>query len=64
MITLHRVERCRSKFHRSFRLLENAKIDEVKASMENGVVVVTVPKQEVNKPEKKVTENEEIKGSN
>ncbi|XVF13983.1 hypothetical protein REPUB_Repub09cG0017200 [Reevesia pubescens] len=57
-----RVERCRGKFHRSFRLPKNAKTDEVKASMENGVLVVTVPKQEVKKPEKKVIEIEEIEG--
>jgi HSP20 family protein len=30
--------------------------------MDNGVLVVTVPKQEVKKPEKKVIEIEEIKG--
>ncbi|KAJ6302118.1 hypothetical protein OIU77_016251 [Salix suchowensis] len=59
----HRVERCRGKFLRRFRLPENAKSDEVKASMENGVLVVTVPKQEVKKkPEKKVIDIEEIKG--
>lgn len=50
----HRVERCRGKFSRSFRLPGNAKANEVKASMENGVLTVTVPKQEVKKPEKKV----------
>ncbi|XP_050213237.1 17.4 kDa class I heat shock protein-like [Mercurialis annua] len=46
----HRVERSSGKFMRRFRLPENAKIDEVKASMENGVLTVTVPKAE---PEKK-----------
>ncbi|GMY13207.1 class I heat shock protein-like [Fagus crenata] len=55
----HRVERCRGKFLRRFRLPENAKIDEVKASMENGVLTVTVPKQEVKKPERKVIQIEE-----
>lgn len=60
--TWHRVERCRGKFLRRFRLPENAKMDEVKASMENGVLVVTIPKHEVKKPEKKVIEIEEIKG--
>ncbi|KAK7266844.1 hypothetical protein RIF29_19501 [Crotalaria pallida] len=54
----HRVERCRGKFQRRFRLPENAKVDEVKASMENGVLVVTVPKQEVKKPETKVIQIE------
>ncbi|KAJ7950230.1 17class I heat shock protein [Quillaja saponaria] len=45
----HRVERGRGKFLRRFWLPENTKIDEVKASMENGVLTVTVPKV----PEKK-----------
>ncbi|KAL7598558.1 17.8 kDa class I heat shock protein [Lactuca sativa] len=49
----HRVERSSGKFQRSFRLPENAKVDEMKASMENGVLTVTVPKQEVKKPEVK-----------
>ncbi|KAM0001334.1 putative small heat shock protein HSP20 [Helianthus debilis subsp. tardiflorus] len=49
----HRVERSSGKFVRRFRLPENAKVDEVKASMENGVLTVTVPKQEMKKPEVK-----------
>ncbi|KAI7736163.1 hypothetical protein M8C21_011127 [Ambrosia artemisiifolia] len=49
----HRVERSSGKFVRRFRLPENAKVDEVKASMENGVLIVSVPKQEVKKPEVK-----------
>ncbi|MED6181229.1 hypothetical protein PIB30_017425 [Stylosanthes scabra] len=53
MIKWHRVERCRGKFQRRFRLPENAKVDQVKAHMENGVLVVTVPKQEIKKPETK-----------
>ncbi|CAH1418185.1 unnamed protein product [Lactuca virosa] len=52
----HRVERSSGKFQRSFRLPENAKVDEMKASMENGVLTVTVPKQEVKKPEVKAIE--------
>nr|GMD37633.1 17.8 kDa class I heat shock protein-like [Ipomoea batatas] len=47
----HRVERSSGKFLRRFRLPENAKMDEVKASMEDGVLTVTVPKVEVKKPE-------------
>lgn len=49
----HRVERNSGKFLRRFRLPENAKVDQVKASMENGVLTVTVPKEEIKKPEVK-----------
>ncbi|XVE79669.1 hypothetical protein DITRI_Ditri14bG0076600 [Diplodiscus trichospermus] len=47
--TWHRVERSSGKFSRRFRLPENVKIDEVKASMENGVLTVTFPKVEMKK---------------
>lgn len=49
----HRVERSSGKFVRRFRLPENAKMDEVKASMENGVLTVHVPKEAKKKPEVK-----------
>ncbi|EYU35311.1 hypothetical protein MIMGU_mgv1a019883mg [Erythranthe guttata] len=49
----HRVERSSGKFIRRFRLPENAKLEDVKAAMENGVLTVTVPKEEVKKPEVK-----------
>ncbi|KAJ0979591.1 hypothetical protein J5N97_015065 [Dioscorea zingiberensis] len=52
----HRVERSSGKFFRRFRLPENAKVDQVKAAMENGVLTVTVPKEEVKKPEIKSIE--------
>ncbi|KAF8395196.1 hypothetical protein HHK36_019138 [Tetracentron sinense] len=52
----HRVERSSGKFFRRFRLPGNAKMDQVKAAMENGVLTVTVPKEEVKKPEVKAIE--------
>ncbi|KAI5386644.1 hypothetical protein KIW84_072971, partial [Lathyrus oleraceus] len=52
----HRVERSSGKFLRRFRLPENAKMDKVKASMENGVLTVTVPKEEIKKAEVKSIE--------
>lgn len=49
----HRVERVTGKFLRRFRLPENAKMDQVKATMENGVLTIIVPKEEEKKPEVK-----------
>ncbi|XVE59347.1 hypothetical protein DITRI_Ditri05aG0039000 [Diplodiscus trichospermus] len=49
--TWHKVERSSGKFLRRFRLPENVKMDQVKASMENGVLTVTVPKVKVQKPD-------------
>ncbi|MBA0732447.1 hypothetical protein Gogos_016537 [Gossypium gossypioides] len=54
--TWHRVERSSGKFMRRFRLPENAKMDQIKASMENGVLTVTIPKLEVKKPDVKSIE--------
>ncbi|XP_047330460.1 18.1 kDa class I heat shock protein-like [Impatiens glandulifera] len=45
----HRVERSSGKFLRRFRLPENAKVEQINATMDNGVLTVTVPKE----PEKK-----------
>ncbi|CAN1167443.1 18.1 kDa class I heat shock protein (Fragment), partial [Linum perenne] len=52
----HRVERSSGKFMRRFRLPENAKMDQVKASMENGVLTISVPKEQVKKPDVKAIE--------
>ena len=47
------MERSSGKFLRRFRLPDNAKADQIKAAMENGLLTVTVPKKEVKKPEVK-----------
>eukprot|EP01018_Ginkgo_biloba_P017613 Gb_37643 [translate_table: standard] len=52
----HRIERSRGSFLRRFRLPDNAKVDEIKAAMENGVLTVTVPKQPEPKPQVKSVE--------
>ncbi|KAK7252130.1 hypothetical protein RIF29_35870 [Crotalaria pallida] len=52
----HRVERSSGKFLRRFRLPENAKLDQMKASMENGVLTITLPKEEIKKPDVKAIE--------
>ncbi|KAK9683376.1 hypothetical protein RND81_10G135800 [Saponaria officinalis] len=51
--TWHRVERSSGQFLRKFRLPDNAKVEEVKAALENGVLTVTIPKVEEKKPEVK-----------
>ncbi|PRQ51146.1 putative small heat shock protein HSP20 [Rosa chinensis] len=47
--TWHRVERSSSRFTRRFRLPENVRVEHVQAAMENGVLNVTVPKEEAKK---------------
>lgn len=51
--TWHRIERSSGQFLRRFQLPENARMDQVRAAMENGVLTVTVPKVEVKKPDVK-----------
>ncbi|PHT28804.1 hypothetical protein CQW23_31621 [Capsicum baccatum] len=47
----HRMKRSNDKFLRRSRLPENTKIGEIKAAMEDGVLIMTVPKEEEKKPE-------------
>ncbi|XP_024177207.1 17.3 kDa class I heat shock protein [Rosa chinensis] len=47
--TWHRVERSSGSFTRRFRLPENARVEQVQAAMENGVLTVTVPKEKAKK---------------
>ncbi|KAE9606154.1 hypothetical protein Lal_00024520 [Lupinus albus] len=44
---LRHMERGGGKFIRRFRLPENANVNQVKACMENGVLTITVPKEDV-----------------
>ncbi|XP_038894963.1 18.5 kDa class I heat shock protein-like [Benincasa hispida] len=57
--TWHRIERSSGKFQRRFRMPEDAKMEEIRASMENGVLTVTVPKAE---GKKTVVKSVEISG--
>ncbi|KAF3334068.1 class I heat shock protein-like protein [Carex littledalei] len=45
----HRIERSNEKFLRTVRLPSNANVDGMKAVMENGVLKVTVPKEQESK---------------
>ncbi|CAK9142108.1 unnamed protein product [Ilex paraguariensis] len=54
--TWHRVERSSGRFVRKFRLPENVKVEQIKAAMENGVLTVTLPKEEVKKADVKAIE--------
>jgi hypothetical protein len=56
----HRIERSDGKFLRCFCLPENAKVDEVKATMENGVLTITVPKQSQSKAKVRSIEISEL----
>nr|UQK84915.1 HSP17.8 [Paeonia suffruticosa] len=57
----HCKERSRGDFSRQFRLPENVKVDEIKASVSDGVLTVTVPKDEPKKmkPKHKAVEIEQ-----
>ncbi|GJT68218.1 cytosolic class I small heat shock protein 3B [Tanacetum coccineum] len=53
---LHRVEKSSGKFTRRFMLPQNAKMDQIKAAMENRVFMITTPREEVKKPDVKSIE--------
>ncbi|CAO2160960.1 unnamed protein product [Urochloa humidicola] len=50
------VERSSGGFRRRFRLPRGARLDRVSAAMEDGVLTVTVPKDEAKKPQVKAVE--------
>ncbi|XP_026460341.1 17.8 kDa class I heat shock protein-like [Papaver somniferum] len=52
----NRIERIGGKFLRQFKLPENAKVDQVKATMGNGVLIIIVPKVAEKNPEVKSVE--------
>ncbi|PHT73327.1 hypothetical protein T459_24112 [Capsicum annuum] len=47
------MKRSSENFLRRFRLLENMKTGEIKATIKNGVLTVTIPKDKEKKPEVK-----------
>nr|POE98019.1 17.5 kda class i heat shock protein [Quercus suber] len=49
--TWHCVEQSSGRFSKRFKLPENTKVEEVKATMENGVLTVTMPKEEIKRPD-------------
>ncbi|XP_030534610.1 17.3 kDa class I heat shock protein-like [Rhodamnia argentea] len=51
--TWHRLERGSGRFSRRFRLPEDVRVDQVKATMENGVLTVVVPKAAAVRPDVK-----------
>jgi len=48
----HRIERCYGSFSRSFSLPSNIEHEKISASMDKGVLKVTLPKKEETKPKK------------
>lgn len=46
----HRIERCYGSFSRSFSLPSNLEAEKIKASMNDGILEVTIPKKEEKKP--------------
>ncbi|KGN66206.2 hypothetical protein Csa_023351 [Cucumis sativus] len=52
----HRIERSSGKFQRRFRMPEDVKPEKIRASMENGVLTVMVPKADGKKTDVKSVE--------
>lgn len=52
--TYHRVESEYGYFHRSFTLPDNAKLDDIEANYEDGVLRLTIPKDEEKTETKKI----------
>lgn len=52
--TYHRVESAYGYFHRSFNLPDNAKVDNINAEFENGVLKVEIPKDKEKTETKKI----------
>ncbi len=49
-VSYHRVERCSFKFDRTLRLQINLDADKVKAEYKEGLLVLSLPRAEVDKP--------------
>lgn len=52
----HRIERRFGEFVRQFTLPENAQDDAVRASFKDGILEITVPKKEIEKPKERLVE--------
>ncbi|WOK97385.1 hypothetical protein Cni_G06093 [Canna indica] len=58
--TWRQMERTSGKFTRRLQLPDDAKVEAVKAFMEHGVLTITVPKADLNKPQIEASEKREI----
>jgi len=51
MFRYHRMERSMGRFQRRFRLPEGTEADKIKATVDHGVLTVSVPKTEPPRPQ-------------
>lgn len=58
----HHVESTKAKFSRVFTLPQDSRPDRVKSCFENALLIVTVPKRDVNTRSRDVVTNVEVKG--